>query len=163
MFNWSSPALYCGVQEIVLCTHSHVVPSIHNTLIRCWFNVGPASQTLGQHYSNIGSTSLVCRLIMICIVRVNTRNHVKVNNINCLLENKLLLVFAFEPTQIQIAVTPQPPPPPGPFTYHGKSQCCLTNILSSYVNMMHIIILNILFLFRYIMYSFILRCRPLYN
>ena len=32
----------------------------HETLIQCWFNVGPASETVGQHLINIGSASGVC-------------------------------------------------------------------------------------------------------
>ena len=46
-----------------------LAPSQHNTLLfsnccntplfYCWFNVGPASQTVGQQYSNIVSTSCV--------------------------------------------------------------------------------------------------------
>ena len=32
----------------------------NNTRIQCWKNVGPASKTVGQHYSNIGSVSCVC-------------------------------------------------------------------------------------------------------
>ena len=35
-------------------------PIKHETLNRCWCNVGPASQTMGQHYPNTGSTSRVC-------------------------------------------------------------------------------------------------------
>ena len=31
------------------------VPGRHETLTQCWFNVGPASATLAQHLSNIGS------------------------------------------------------------------------------------------------------------
>ena len=30
-------------------------PSKHDTLKQCWFNVGPASQTVGQHLTNIVS------------------------------------------------------------------------------------------------------------
>ena len=30
------------------------------TLNQCWFNVGPASKTVGQHQTNIGSTSNAC-------------------------------------------------------------------------------------------------------
>ena len=32
----------------------------NKTLIQRWFNVGPASQTMGQHSTNIGSTSRIC-------------------------------------------------------------------------------------------------------
>ena len=32
----------------------------HETLTQCWFNVGPASQTAVQQWSNIGSMSRVC-------------------------------------------------------------------------------------------------------
>ena len=35
-------------------------PSKHDTWIRCWINVGPASQTLAQHWSNIVSMCRVC-------------------------------------------------------------------------------------------------------
>ena len=31
----------------------------HKTLNQCWFNVGPASQTVDEHYTNIDSTSCV--------------------------------------------------------------------------------------------------------
>ena len=34
-----------------------VEPNEHNTLIRCWVNVWPASQTLATHWSNIGYMS----------------------------------------------------------------------------------------------------------
>ena len=36
------------------------LPSKHETLNQCWFDVGPSSPTLGQHQINIGSTSRVC-------------------------------------------------------------------------------------------------------
>ena len=32
----------------------------HETLNICCFNVGPASQTVGQHENNIGSMACVC-------------------------------------------------------------------------------------------------------
>ena len=35
------------------------VPSNHETLSQCWLNVGPTSQTVGQHRANIGVMSLV--------------------------------------------------------------------------------------------------------
>ena len=39
--------------------HRGLPPSKHDTLNQCWFNVGPASATLAQHYSSIGS---MCRV-----------------------------------------------------------------------------------------------------
>ena len=36
-------------------------PGKHGTLMWCCFNAGPASQTLAQHWNNIGSTSRVYR------------------------------------------------------------------------------------------------------
>ena len=35
-------------------------PSRHGTLNQCWFNVGPASQTMAQQDANIVSTSRAC-------------------------------------------------------------------------------------------------------
>ena len=35
--------------------------SKHQALSHCWFNVGPASQTLDQHWTNNGSMPRVCR------------------------------------------------------------------------------------------------------
>ena len=39
--------------------HPYAPPSKHETLTQCCCNIGPPSSTLAQHYSNIGSTSLV--------------------------------------------------------------------------------------------------------
>ena len=36
------------------------IPSKHETLTQCCFDVGPTSKTVGQHQSNIGSMSRVC-------------------------------------------------------------------------------------------------------
>ena len=36
------------------------MPSEHETLSHCWFNVGPPSTTLAQHWTNNGSKSRVC-------------------------------------------------------------------------------------------------------
>ena len=39
----------------------HPHPAIkHNTFSQCWHNVGPASQTVGQHYTSISSVCCVC-------------------------------------------------------------------------------------------------------
>ena len=35
-------------------------PSKHEALNQCWFDAGPAWQTVGQHWNSIGSTSSVC-------------------------------------------------------------------------------------------------------
>ena len=35
-------------------------PSRHERLSHCWFNVGPPSTTLAQHWTSNGSISLVC-------------------------------------------------------------------------------------------------------
>ena len=35
-------------------------PRKHNVLNQCWFDAGPASQTVGQNWTSIGSTSRVC-------------------------------------------------------------------------------------------------------
>ena len=37
-----------------------VSPSKHETLTQCWIKAGTASQTVGQHWSKIESTSRVC-------------------------------------------------------------------------------------------------------
>ena len=42
-------------RPVIVVTPSN--PSKHYTLNQCWFNAGPASQTLDQHQNNIGSTS----------------------------------------------------------------------------------------------------------
>ena len=36
-----------------------LAPSKHETFTQCWFNVGPPSATLSQHWANIGWTSRV--------------------------------------------------------------------------------------------------------
>ena len=36
------------------------VPSKHEALSHCCYTVGPASQTMSQHYSNSGTTPCVC-------------------------------------------------------------------------------------------------------
>ena len=43
-------------------THStsQQTPSKHETLNQYWFHVGPASQTVAQHETSIGSTFRVC-------------------------------------------------------------------------------------------------------
>ena len=46
-------SMYCGPIMII-----HV-SSKHEMFTQCWFNVGPASQTVGQHWANIRWTSLV--------------------------------------------------------------------------------------------------------
>ena len=40
-------------------------PSKHETLTRCWFNVGPASQTLAQHQTNTVLTFSLIRMIKV--------------------------------------------------------------------------------------------------
>ena len=40
--------------------HHNLFHSKHETLNQCWYNVGPTSATLAQHYINIGSASRVC-------------------------------------------------------------------------------------------------------
>ena len=36
------------------------LPDRHETLVPYWFNVGPPSPTLAQHYTNMESTSRAC-------------------------------------------------------------------------------------------------------
>ena len=36
--------------------HQHYIPSKHQTSNQCWFDVGPASWTLAQHQTSIGTT-----------------------------------------------------------------------------------------------------------
>ena len=43
-------------QSSCYCTQ----PSKHEALNQCWFNVGPASQTVGQQWPSIGSIYCVC-------------------------------------------------------------------------------------------------------
>ena len=45
---------FCEYQPIYFRRIRH--PSKHDTLNHCWFDVGPASATLGQHQTNISST-----------------------------------------------------------------------------------------------------------
>ena len=40
--------------------HGRYTPSQHETFTQCWYNVGPSSETLAQHCTNIGWTSRVC-------------------------------------------------------------------------------------------------------
>ena len=37
-----------------------VATSKHETVVRCWLNVGPSSATLAQHCANIGLMCRVC-------------------------------------------------------------------------------------------------------
>ena len=41
----------------VLCFLGWTQPSKHEALSQCWFDAGPASQTVGQHWTSIWSTS----------------------------------------------------------------------------------------------------------
>ena len=41
----------------VLCFLGWTQPSKHEALNQCWFDAGPASQTVGQHWTSIWSTS----------------------------------------------------------------------------------------------------------
>ena len=43
-------------------------PSKHETLNQCLFNVGPASQTLVQHWINIGTFSRICQIHPVLIL-----------------------------------------------------------------------------------------------
>ena len=49
-------------------------PSQHDTLARCWVNVGPSSKTMGQHSSNIRLTSRVCWDTLLGNITVSCRN-----------------------------------------------------------------------------------------
>ena len=42
--------------QLIMCKH----PSRHDTFKQCWFNVDPALQTVGQHYTNIVPMCRVC-------------------------------------------------------------------------------------------------------
>ena len=42
--------------------HSENFPSEHETLAGCWFNVGPVSQTVDQHSTNIDWANVSCLL-----------------------------------------------------------------------------------------------------
>ena len=48
-YKWQSSAtsVLCGFGD--LYTFYHNVPSKHGTFTQCQYNVGPASQTVGQH------------------------------------------------------------------------------------------------------------------
>ena len=46
------------------------IPSEHQKLTQSWFNISPPSTTLGQHETNIGSTSHVC---WVCICEEQNR------------------------------------------------------------------------------------------
>ena len=46
----------CYEGEVWAVSHT----SKHETFTRCWLNVGPASTTLAQHWTNNGSKSRVC-------------------------------------------------------------------------------------------------------
>ena len=37
-----------------------IIPSKHDALNQCWFDDGPASQMVGQHWASIGSSFRVC-------------------------------------------------------------------------------------------------------
>ena len=48
----------CSRIRDIHCSQTCSIPSEHETWIRCWINVGPPSQTVEQHWSNIESMSL---------------------------------------------------------------------------------------------------------
>ena len=58
--------LLTTVEWILACTgdagptFTDPQPSKHEALNQCWFYAGPASQTVGQNWPSIGSTSFVC-------------------------------------------------------------------------------------------------------
>ena len=52
----SVPLLPC--LTLKLQTRDVHTPSKHSTITLCWFNVGPASQTMGQHQAIFGSSSV---------------------------------------------------------------------------------------------------------
>ena len=52
--------IWQNVALISSAIKSNREPSKQETLNQCWFNVGPESETMGQHYISIGSTSRVC-------------------------------------------------------------------------------------------------------
>ena len=55
-----------------------IYPGKHDTSIQCWINVGPASETLAQHWFNIVHTCRICWdsiKASICIVGLRTRYH----------------------------------------------------------------------------------------
>ena len=68
---WTS--LYPTAAQCIICIMSYCkqyMPTItatkphfskHLTLIQCWRKAGLAAKTMGQHWSNIGSMSDVCR------------------------------------------------------------------------------------------------------
>ena len=54
------------VSSCCLCTGRYTLPSKHETLNQCWFDVAPPpSTTLAQHQINIRSTSWVWCLVLI--------------------------------------------------------------------------------------------------
>ena len=77
--------LICNLNEYTsLCVaylffiYEQSVPSKHETLNQCWFNVGPPSTTSAQHWTNIGLMSHVCWVCRIlaswnCIAHLITR------------------------------------------------------------------------------------------
>ena len=51
------------------------IPSKHDTLTQCRFNVGPSFPTLAQHWTHIGLTSRVCRDVRLRSSQSHTANH----------------------------------------------------------------------------------------
>ena len=69
--HWIPEKLPEGVRFIISTSSSDeevkILPKLkvsshhkHETLTQCWVDVGPASETTGQHQPNIGPTSRVC-------------------------------------------------------------------------------------------------------
>ena len=46
------------------------IPSKRETLNQYWFNVWPSSQTVAQHQTNIGSTSVFADLMIVTVLFV---------------------------------------------------------------------------------------------
>ena len=82
--NWENPlvsVLYIKIFSFVRVkqTRSDYMYQ-HETLSQCWFNVGPSSTTLAQHWTSIGSMSRVfwvcmCHYATVRIMVTNCRNY----------------------------------------------------------------------------------------
>ena len=60
---WTGIVTMLGMTSMYLYQRSHDVTTVtskHEPFSQCWYNVGQASKTMGQHYANIGWTARVC-------------------------------------------------------------------------------------------------------
>ena len=60
----------CACVGVLKADSKYVVysPTKHQALNQCRYHAGPASQTMGQHYTNIGSASRVAGMLVKCVV-----------------------------------------------------------------------------------------------